>query len=515
VEGTFRLAEVLGAMSLATDLANGYPLEKSLRTTVIATRLAKKAGGDAACTFSTALIRFIGCTSFAHEEAHFYGAGLDNQLRNTMAAVDFADPKDFVKRVVPNVGKGAPLGKRVRAVARLLSEPETPKLHALAQCDAGVHLAKILGSRDEVIRALGFMLERWDGKGLPHGTRGEEIPFAIRAVTVADVAELFYTREGPRSVAPTLKKRRGGQLEPRLVDLFLEHEREIMEPLGQPSVWDAFLAVEPKVEQADASRLRAVAHAFARYADLKSVYTLGHSHAVATLCQAAAPGDLLYCAALLHDVGRVAVPTGIWDKKGPLSEAEWDRVRHHTYETNRILSKAKVLKPLADIASRAHERLDASGYFRGAPASQLDKHARVLAAADAYHARTEERPHRRAMPAAQAAREVEADAARGLLDRDAVRAVLSAAGHTTKRAAPSGLTGREIEILRQVVTGKSNKEIALLFGISPRTVQHHTIHIYAKLGVASRAGAALAALERGILSTMEEVEQRLREKHDF
>jgi DNA-binding NarL/FixJ family response regulator len=60
------------------------------------------------------------------------------------------------------------------------------------------------------------------------------------------------------------------------------------------------------------------------------------------------------------------------------------------------------------------------------------------------------------------------------------------------------LSAREIEVLRLLVRGLSNKQIARLLDISPRTVQHHTIHIYAKSGVQSRAGAALWAVEHGL-----------------
>ena len=83
-------------------------------------------------------------------------------------------------------------------------------------------------------------------------------------------------------------------------------------------------------------------------------------------------------AGFLHDVGRVAVPNGIWDKPGPLSASEQERVRLHAYYTERVLERSGALAPLALLAGSHHERLDGSGYHRGAAAAQLGVGARLL-----------------------------------------------------------------------------------------------------------------------------------------
>src|SRR6266581_3951442 len=79
---------------------------------------------------------------------------------------------------------------------------------------------------------------------------------------------------------------------------------------------------------------------------------------------------------------------------GPLSAGDWEAVRLHPYQTGRVLGRAPFLARLSALASLHHERLDGSGYFRGSAAAQLSPAARVLAAADAYHAMREPRPHR-------------------------------------------------------------------------------------------------------------------------
>jgi HD-GYP domain-containing protein (c-di-GMP phosphodiesterase class II) len=252
--------------------------------------------------------------------------------------------------------------------------------------------------------------------------------------------------------------------------------------------------------RADLERFTA---AFGDFADLKSPWTLGHSTRVAELCAGAAANgerEPLVLAAHLHDLGRVAVPNGIWDKPHPLSAAEWERVRLHAYYTERILARARAFAPLAALAGAHHERLDGSGYHRGHQGAALTRPMRVLAVADAYAAMTAPRPHRPALDGAAAARELRAESAAGRLCAEAVEAVLEAAGHAPGRrpAHPCDLTDREVEVLRLLARGLTNKQIAATLVVSPRTVQHHVAHIYPKIGRRTRAGAAMFAMEHGL-----------------
>jgi HD-GYP domain-containing protein (c-di-GMP phosphodiesterase class II) len=243
---------------------------------------------------------------------------------------------------------------------------------------------------------------------------------------------------------------------------------------------------------------------FADFVDLKSPFTAGHSREVAALA-ADAGGDAgvsLRRAGLLHDLGRVAVPNGIWDKPGPLTDGEWERVRLHPYYTERVVGRIGALKDLAVLAGMHHERLDGSGYHRGSSRGEIPAHARVLAAADVYQAMTQPRPHRPALTPEQAARELEAMSRSGRLDHEAVAGVLSAAGHRLERgrqAWPADLSEREVEVLRLICRGDTKKEVASHLSISPSTVDHHVRHIYDKAGVKTRAGATLFALEHDLL----------------
>jgi DNA-binding NarL/FixJ family response regulator len=164
-----------------------------------------------------------------------------------------------------------------------------------------------------------------------------------------------------------------------------------------------------------------------------------------------------------------------------------------------VLSRTPFLRSLADIASSHHERLDGSGYHRGLSGTAIGAAARVLAAADAFHAKTEARPHRPALTPDEAASHVRAEAEAGRLDRVAVDAVVAVAGAAAPRPRAERLTPREIEILREVARGGSMREIARALTISPKTVDGHLQRIYPKIGVSTRAGATLYALEHGLM----------------
>ena len=271
------------------------------------------------------------------------------------------------------------------------------------------------------------------------------------------------------------------------------------------------IAAEPALEIVlSDEELESALEAIADFTDLKSPWTLGHSRGVADLACAATKlyglseddARLVRRAGLVHDLGRLGVSNAIWDKPGPLTAAELERVRMHPYLTERMLASSEALAPVGAIAVQHHERLDGSGYPRGLSGDALTPAGRILAAADAYHAMTEPRPHREAHTAEAAAAELRSGVRQALFDGDAVDAVLRAAGHPVKRRRewPGGLTNREVEVLRLLVRGLSNKEIAEQLVISRKTAGSHVEHIYTKIGVSNRAQASLFAVKHGLMT---------------
>jgi putative nucleotidyltransferase with HDIG domain len=330
-----------------------------------------------------------------------------------------------------------------------------------------------------------------------------------RIAEPATQAVIFHRLGGTEAALAMLERRAGGWFDPAVAEALRMVGPEVLERLDATDPWAAVLATEPEpVRRIPPARLDAVVEAFADMVDLKTPFTLGHSSGVAELASAAAERlrmpepEQVRRAALLHDLGRTAVGAGIWEKPGRLSTTEWESVRLHPYHTERILARSAVLEPLARVAGMHHERQDGSGYHHGASAAEVPAEARLLAVADVYQAMTEDRPHRAARTAEEASEVVTSEARAGRLDLECARAVLEAAGQTSPRlrtAWPAGLSDREVEVLRLVARGLSNRAIAATLVISPRTAEHHVQHIYAKIGASTRAAVALFSMEHGLL----------------
>jgi HD-GYP domain-containing protein (c-di-GMP phosphodiesterase class II) len=371
-------------------------------------------------------------------------------------------------------------------------------------------LAAQLELSADVRDALGSAYEQWDGKGWPGAVAGDAVPMAARIAHLAEFIEVAFRTGGVEGARMLARRRAGGQFDPALADIVATHADELFDGLNGAHTWDAVIDAEPALAlTVSGARFDAALLAIADFVDLKSPFTLGHARAVSELASAAA-GHLGMPAAdvmtlrrtgLVHDFGRLGVSNAIWDKRGPLSPGEWERVRLTPYLTERILHSSPALAPLGTIALAHRERLDGSGYPRGLSGGAIPPMARVLACADAYQAMREPRPHRPSRPAADAETELRADVRAGRLDGDAADAVLAAAGHRVRRRreGPAGLTTREVEVLRLLAQGLSNKEIAQRLVISPKTAGNHIEHIYAKIDASSRATASLFALQHGLL----------------
>jgi HD-GYP domain-containing protein (c-di-GMP phosphodiesterase class II) len=500
----FRLAEVVAAISLATDLGMGQPLQHALRTSVIATRLAAAAdlpAQEQPVVYYTALLRYLGCTADAHMMSATFGDEI--AARAAFATIDPASGREQLAWLARHVGPPRRAAKLAAAFAE--GQRGAREVYATA-CEVARRLAERLGLSEDVQRSLLEAFERWDGKGFPAGTAGNEIGRPARVVALARDAEVFHRAGGLEAAIDVVRGRAGAAYDPAFAAVFCDSAEALLGDLDDP--WQAALAAEPAPRRhLPEAQLDATCRAVADFADLKTPWTLGHSTGVAELAEAAGwrlglDAAALRRAALVHDLGRVGVPNSVWERPGPLTADERERVRLHPYLTERVLVHAAALKPLAEIAALHHERLDGSGYHRGCAAAALPPAARVLAAADVYHALTEPRPHRAARTPEQAAATVKDEVAAGRLDADAAEAVLQAAGSRGERVAaprPAGLTEREAEVLRLLARGNTNRSIARALSISVRTAGHHVEHIYEKTGCTTRAAAALFAAEHDLL----------------
>lgn len=508
IKQQLRLAELVAALSIATDLGTGHPMERALRACLFALRL-----GDAfKCDETTltdiyyvTLLRFAGCAADARHRAELFGDEI--ALGPEIDAVE-------LWRLEPMLAFLHRQGFNRLSPAQLQTLMETGVQRsieaAIANCEIGQSIAARLGLSAGVIRALGDVFERWDGAGVPGKASGEQVALPARVAMLALDAELYFRLGGESAVRGLAHERSGGQYDPSLVACLLTH-LQVCAAFTTSAPWDEILQLEPGPRPIlEGAYVDEAFRAIADFADLRSPLTSGHSAAVAELCEAAgrklrlpeAAQVALRQAAYIHDAGAAAISVSIWDKAGVLSAGEWERVRLHPYYTERIVARSSTLSTVGELAALHHERLDGSGYHRQIRAPSLPMSACVLAAAETYRGMIEVRSYRPAIAPEQAAAELRAQADRRLLDADAVTAVLDAVGYavaTTKRKRPAGLSEREIEVLVLLAKGMTNKQIAHALTVSPATVDHHVRHIYTKIDCSTRLAATLFAMEHRLL----------------
>jgi HD-GYP domain-containing protein (c-di-GMP phosphodiesterase class II) len=506
------MAELVATLSLATDLGRGQPMEHAIRQTAIALAMAERLGldeEDRVATYYVALLDSVFCHADAYEQARWFGD--DIAVKADTYDADMLSIRSWLL-VLRRLGSGeSGLGRaaRVAGFPREGYKQMTGMLTLHSALQAG--FAERIGLDARVSHSLLQSYERWDGRGDPSRLKEEQIALPARIAPLADVAEVYHRRGGVEAARKVVRARSGGQLDPALVELFCDHADELCGEIAQAGTWKAVIEAEPGLRRVVAgAELDHVLEAMADLVDMKSPHTAGHSRGVANLAAeaarvAGAEAAATRQAGLVHDLGRLGVSNAVWDKQGPLTAAERERVRLHPYLTDRMLAGVSGLERARRIAARHHERLDGSGYPQGLTSADLSTEDRLLAAADVYHALTEPRPHREAFGGAGAATALKAEARAGRLDGDAVNAVLRAAGHRApaRREYPRGLTAREIEVLGLLARGHSNKAIASALVVTPKTVSSHVESIYRKIDVSSRAAATLFATQHGLVGTFE------------
>jgi HD-GYP domain-containing protein (c-di-GMP phosphodiesterase class II) len=513
-----RLAELLAAFSLATDLGLGQPMEHVLRSWLIAGRLAERLGLEAETRESlyyVMMLAWVGCVADSAEVAAWFGD--DIAFRADSYQVDFAG-LPMMGFVLSHAGAGGPFLHRLQLAANLvLTGGRAVEQGLMSHCLATTQMAGRLGLPSEVCDPLRQVFTRWDAKGVPEGVGGEQIAHSMRLFHLADTIEVFHRAGGVEAAVEVARARRGKHFDPAVVDLFCASAGEVLADMDAEAECTALIEAEPGLRRQLTEReLDSALEAVADFTDLRSPYRAGHSRAVAALAASAArlcglpdrDVTTVRRAALVHDVGMHGVPASILGKPGSFTGTETERMRLHSYWTERALARPPALARIGAVASLACERLDGSGYHRGLAGAAIPATGRILAAADACQAMSEPRPHRPALSLKQAAAELRAEVRAGRLAGDAVDAVLAATGqHRARRpAGPAGLTPREIEVLTLIARGASTRQVARALGITAKTAETHIERIYAKTGASTRSTATLFAMQHGLLDSLSPVD---------
>lgn len=461
-----------------------------------------------------ALLRYIGCTGHAHEVATVFGDEI--AIRAQTLVHDSANPAEVMRDVLAFATARHPPEEHEQVVQALHAGVHEWVVRNFASgCEVGDMLARRLDCGPGVREALRFTFERWNGKGHPTGASGEAIPLAMRVVHLSHDMEAIGRLFSPAKAIEAACERRDRTYDPKLADLFATHGSRWFDRLAKTEPWDAVLALEPLPHRTlDGAELDNALTVAADFIDLKSPYMAGHSRRCAQLGADAArllgftDGAIttLRRAALVHDFGTTAVPNSIWDKPGPLTRAEFDRVELHTMLTEQMLRRSPALAALNPVAAAHHEKADASGYHKRLRVDAADPGAGVFAAVDIYVGLTTERADRAAFSDADAATELRRLVSQGVLEHSATDAVLEAAGHgepltpaSRQPRSPGGLSGREVQVLHLAAKGLTTRAIAERLFISPKTADHHIQHVYTKIGVSTRAAAALWAMQHAVV----------------
>ncbi|ESY65835.1 LuxR C-terminal-related transcriptional regulator [Mesorhizobium sp. M0051] len=514
---SIRRADFMMVLAYASDLATGHSRDFALKSCVLAMRIADRAGVSEQVrrnAYHQSMLRYVGCNADTDLLSATFGdeialrqdlVGLDMGNRAELGRVFVQAFKRFYYDLQPDAQ-----AKAVEAAMSQALAVARPVL--IAHCEVAQRIGERLGLSGEMGRNLGQIYERWDGKGLPRGLSGEEVLPAVQLITLAQDVIALSDAVGIVEMAETVASRGDGPYAAHLARLVAANAAVLMEGIGVTVDRETILALEPdppvSLDEADCDEAFL---AIADMIDMRMPFTQGHSRMVAELAEGAgrqmglpaADVRALRWAGCIHDIGELVVPVATWMRNGPLSVRERDAAQLHAYYGERALASfGREGEAMASLVLRHHERLDGSGYHRKVGGSDLSPAARILAAAEAFQTSREERPHRRALSSDAAATQLRAAVREGSICPDAAEAVLSFAGQRSRRAPHrplAGMTPREIEVLRLIAAGLTAKEAGRNLDISPKTADHHIQNVYAKIGVTTRAAAALYAVEHGLV----------------
>jgi putative nucleotidyltransferase with HDIG domain len=413
------LSDVIGSLTYALDIVEGQPPGHALKSCLIGMRIAGELELDAQARsdlFYALLLKDAGCSANSSRMSAVFASD-DITAKATSKLVDWSDSRASAVWAIRTAGAGDGMRKRVQALRAMRGEGELTRQFMEARCDRGAEIARMLFLSETTALAIRSLDEHWDGRGMPDGLMGEEIPLAARILCLSQTVEVFHRERGVQAARQVAQDRRGTWFDPTLVDTFLGvcNDLNFWRSLEAPDIspWEP----DELALAADDARLDRIAEAFARVIDAKSPFTARHSERVAEIAVGTAKvlgfdaqaRRTLKRAGLLHDIGKLAISNKILDKPGKLSDEEFRAVKTHPAYTLKILERAPCFAEFADLAANHHEKLDGTGYPRGLKGDALDLPMRVLAVADIYEALTAKRPYRDPLPI---------EVALGIIDKD-------------------------------------------------------------------------------------------------
>lgn len=514
-----RTADVMGALSLAADLATGLPAEHAMRSCYMGMGLAKRlklTPSERTDLYYTGLLMDAGCTAWKSQMAAFLAGDEIAARRDLYFFTNRHSPLDMFLWLSKYLAPDAPVLTRLGRGTGVLSAGDAFTREGFRNtCEVAQLLAARMGMPEPVQRALLSVFEQWDGNG-PDRASGASIPLVARIVSATSYLEVFHRVGGRTAALELARSSRGSAFDPLVVDAFLEiADDSFWEPLEAGSVWDLVVAMEPVSELSviDAAQFDEVALSFADFADIKSPHLAGHSRRVGELAARLAEDagldansiSTVRTAGLMHNLGMVAVPSFLLGHAdSDVSPVEREQLCLHPHLGERIVARIQGLEPVAELVAAHHERHDGTGYPRGLAGGGIPVGARLIAVADAFDKMTHDSPGYSALDTRAALDRIASEVGHAYAP-DACAALSRVLTEPGARVAPrvsawpASLTNREVDVLRLVARGMSRKQMAGSLALSEATVRHHMEHIYAKIGVSTRVAAALSAIEHGLV----------------
>ncbi len=408
---SIRSAELLSALSHALDLTEGQPQGHCIRACWIGTHIGKAINlpqQDLSDLYYTLLLKDLGCSSNAARICQLYLTD-DHQFKSDFKLID-GSLSQALRFVLSHTGLQSGMADRFRAVVNIMRNGgEISRELIEARCHRGADIARLMGFSENVASSIQHLDEHWDGRGKPEGVAARKIPTAAQIALLAQVADVFNTASGPEAAACEIEARSGTWFAPDLVEVFmaLAEWDGLWAPLASPQLQSHVLGLEPgsHIRTANEDDMDRIAQGFALVIDSKSPFTRGHSDRVALFSELIAE-ELGYTperrrwlrrAALLHDIGKLAISNTILDKPDKLTDAEYTIVKTHPNHSAEIIKGVKAFADMADIAGHHHERLDGKGYPHGLKGDDITLDTRIVTAADVFDALTADRPYRKAM----------------------------------------------------------------------------------------------------------------------
>ncbi len=444
----FRLAEILGALSHALDLTEGQPKGHCVRCCWIGVKMGEALNlkpEEISDLYYTLLLKDLGCSSNAARICELYLAD-DLNFKKDFKRIDGSLPQ-ALRFVLGHTGLEKGLAERFRAIVNILKNGgEISRELIEARCHRGADIARQMRFSEAVCAGIENLDEHWDGRGKPAGKSGRSIPVFAQIALIAQVADVFHVAGGPELSLREIRNRAGTWFEPGLIWIFeaVASDEDFWTALHDPQLMERVIALEPALtlRTADEDYIDSIATGFAKVIDSKSPFTSGHSERVSVFADLIAEElgynsderRILRRAALLHDIGKLAVSNTILDKPGKLTEEEFAAVKMHPVHSGEILRGVSLFEAIAPIAEGHHERLDGKGYPNGLKGDAIGRDTRIVTVADIFDALTADRPYRKAMTVTQAMAILDKDTG-AAVDGDCVAALKRALARSERDAA--------------------------------------------------------------------------------